>query len=77
MFKTFAGMGQNAASDIIATGGLVGATAQTAWQKTFGSQSNETSGYNLKELFGYNLVNNPLSKYADDISKTGAYLPSR
>ena len=33
--------------------------------------------YNFAELYGHNIATNPVSKYADDIMKTGAWLPSR
>lgn len=76
-FRTFAGMGQNGAADVIATASAIGTAAITAGQKLLDLEPEGYKDYNFAELYGHNIATNPVSKYADDIMKTGAWLPSR
>ena len=76
-FRTFAGMGQNGAADIIATASAIGTAAITAGEKLLNLEPINHEDYNFMELYGHNIATNPVSKYADDIMKTGAWLPSR
>ena len=76
-FHTLAGMGQTGAADVLSATSFIGTAAITAGQKLLNVEPEAYKDYNFAELFGHNIATNPLSKYADDIMKTGSWLPSR